>query len=58
VFANHAILHSRQVKFPPKPICSAEAREFIQVCLTYDQAFRPTIAELCQHSYLFQKKIN
>ena len=58
VFANHAILHSRQVKFPPKPICSAEAREFIQVCLTYDQAFRPTIAELCQHSYLFQKKVS
>jgi len=57
VLCNHTMLNAREVKFPPKPTVSNECMEFIQLCLTYDQTFRPTIAELCNNKYLFQKKL-
>lgn len=55
VLSNHTMLNAREVKFPDKVPISQEGQEFIKQCLAYDQAFRPTVAQLCQSSYLLQK---
>jgi len=57
VLSNNTMLNAREVKYPSKPTVSKDAKDFIQACLTYDQTLRPTISELCQHKYLYQKKI-
>ena len=48
------ILKAREVSFPSKALqrVSAEAKEFIQTCLTYDQKYRPEILKLCEHKYV------
>jgi tousled-like kinase len=62
VLSGGIMLNAREVKFPsisassPNKV-SQQGKEFIRAALTYDQTFRPTIAELCQHPYLFQKKL-
>jgi tousled-like kinase len=33
-------------------VVSPEAKDFIRACLRYDQADRPTIAQLCEHPYV------
>jgi tousled-like kinase len=50
-------LYSNQVKFPAKPAVSAAAKEFIELCLTHDQALRPDMIQLCSNEYLRLKKI-
>lgn len=49
---DHTMLNARQVNFPDQPSVSEAAKAFIRDCLTYDQAYRPTIAQLCEHSYV------
>jgi len=56
ILTNHTMLNAHEVIFPDKPEISDAAKEFIRVCLTYDQAFRPTIAQLCQNPYVLSKQ--
>ena len=56
ILANQTMLNARQVTFPEKPQVSDDCKAFIRDCLSYDQAFRPTIAQLCQHSYVSMKQ--
>lgn len=52
VLSNSLILEARVVRFPQAPIVSDESRQFIQLCLTYEQQNRPTISDLCKHPYI------
>lgn len=52
VLTDNTMLNAREVNFPDKSSISDEAKGFIRKCLTYDQAFRPTIQQLCQHPYV------
>jgi tousled-like kinase len=52
ILTDQTILQAHHVEFPKEPAISDEAREFIQTCLTYDQAFRPTMSVLCEHKYV------
>lgn len=48
------VLNAHAVSFPEKITVSEECKAFIQKCLTYDQSFRPSIAQLCQDSYILK----
>jgi len=52
ILTNRTMLNARQVNFPDKPQVSDECKAFVRKCLGYDQAFRPTIAQLCQQPYV------
>ena len=52
VLTDHTMLNARDVKFPDLIDISAGGKDFIRQALTYDQAFRPTIAQLCQNQYV------
>jgi tousled-like kinase len=51
------MLHARSVLFPERPEVSSSCKEFIVACLTYDQQFRPTIAQICEHPYVLAKAL-
>ncbi len=55
LLADHTMLNAQEVHLPEKPAISQAGKEFIQQCLTYDQAFRPTIAQLCEIPYVLPK---
>lgn len=50
------MLKATTVEFDAKPKVSAEAKSFIQKCLTHKMSERPDVLELCRHPYLRQKK--
>jgi len=52
VLANNVMLNAREIPFPENVPTSDEAKQFLRQCLTYEQALRPSIAELCQCSYV------
>lgn len=52
VLTNNVMLNAREVSFPETPTVSKEAKDFICQCLTYEQALRPNIADLCQSKYV------
>lgn len=52
VLSEGIILNANQVGFPASPKVSDEGRDFIKVCLTYDQRYRPDVLQLCQHPYI------
>ena len=52
VLTNNIMLNAREVQFPDHPVVSKEAKDFICQCLTYEQALRPNIAELCESAYV------
>jgi tousled-like kinase len=54
ILADQTMLNAREVIFPDKTEVSAECKEFLRTCLTYEQAFRPTIAQLCENPYILQ----
>jgi tousled-like kinase len=51
VLTNNVMLNAREVQFPDDPVISQDAKDFICQCLTYEQALRPNIAELCKSPY-------
>ena len=55
LLADHTMLNAQEVHLPDKPAISKVCKEFVQQCLMYDQAFRPTIAQLCENPYVLQK---
>lgn len=57
ILNNHTMLNAHEVKFPDNPKVSEEGKRFLQACLTYDQALRPTIAQLCQNPYVLSTKL-
>jgi tousled-like kinase len=57
VLTDNTMLNAREVQFNEEISVSEEAKEFIQLCLTYDQAFRPTIGQISNHSYIFSKTL-
>jgi tousled-like kinase len=56
VLTDHTMLNAREVKFPERIAVSDGGKEFIRQALMYDQAFRPTVAQLCQNSYVTTKQ--
>lgn len=58
ILSDKTMLNAHEVTFPDKPDTSEDAKAFIRDCLTYDQAFRPTIAQLCQHNYIVSAKLS
>ena len=54
LLADHTMLNAQEVHLPERPDVSESGKEFIKQCLMYDQAFRPTIAQLCDNSYVLQ----
>lgn len=54
ILADKTMLNAHEVTFPDKIEISTEGKEFIRACLSYDQAFRPTIAQLCEHPYVIR----
>ena len=58
VLRNQTMLNAREVEFPTKPLVTEEGKQFIKLCLTYDQAIRPSISELCENSYLIKENIS
>jgi tousled-like kinase len=64
ILTDRTILNAREVTFPESsgstgkaPVVSDEGKEFIRACLTYDQSYRPTIAQICDHEYILQKQL-
>lgn len=55
VLSNQTMLNAREVHFPAKPNITEDGKRFIKYCLTYDQALRPSISELCKDPYLVLK---
>jgi tousled-like kinase len=55
VLTEGIILNAHGVDFPANPKVSDEARDFIKVCLTHDQRYRPDVLQLCQHPYIRNK---
>ena len=49
------MLRAERVDFPQKPKVSAEAKAFIEACLTHQQSERPDVLALCKHPYLRPK---
>jgi hypothetical protein len=45
------------VRFSDRIQVSKAGKEFIRQCLQYDQAFRPTIAQLCENPYVIQESL-
>lgn len=54
VLTNNTMLNARNVHFPDSTKVSSECKNFIQLCLTYDQALRPTIAQICSDPYVLK----
>eukprot|EP00537_Pseudo-nitzschia_pungens_P019485 CAMPEP_0172410516 /NCGR_PEP_ID=MMETSP1061-20121228/76922_1 /TAXON_ID=37318 /ORGANISM="Pseudo-nitzschia pungens, Strain cf. pungens" /LENGTH=1058 /DNA_ID=CAMNT_0013146705 /DNA_START=98 /DNA_END=3274 /DNA_ORIENTATION=+ len=54
LLADHTMLNAQEVHLPDKPGVSDLGKEFVKQCLVYDQAFRPTIAQLCEHPYVLR----
>ena len=52
ILRNQTMLHATEVHFPSKPSITDDGKSFIRDCLTYDQMDRPSIGQLCVHSYL------
>jgi|EP00979_Chaetoceros_neogracilis_P002470 tousled-like kinase len=52
VLANNVMLNAREVPFPDSPKISVSAKDFLCRCLTYEQALRPNIADLCKSPYV------
>ena len=50
------MLNAQHVHFPNEPGVSEEGKAFIRQCLMYDQAFRPTIGQLCENPYILNKE--
>lgn len=57
LLADHTMLNAQEVHLPEKPAITDAGKEFVKQCLVYDQAFRPTIAQLCENPYVLQKGI-
>lgn len=57
VLNDHTMLNARDVRFPEKPSVSTAGKDFIKLCLSYDQAFRPTVGQLCQNEYILSKQV-
>lgn len=49
---SETMLKATKVEFPPKPVVSDAAKDFIRRCLTYSQDLRPTVEKLCEDPYL------
>jgi len=49
------VLNAHAVSFPEKIAVSEDCKKFIETCLTYDQSFRPTVSQLCQHDYVLKE---
>jgi tousled-like kinase len=56
ILSNQTVLNAREVEFPSEPKVSEDCKQFIRTCLTYDQTFRPNIAQLCENHYIIQKE--
>jgi tousled-like kinase len=56
MLTNGTMLHAHAVTFPERPEISLPCRAFIEACLTYDQRFRPSIAQICEHSYVVTRE--
>ena len=56
ILADQTMLNAHEVNFPDKIEVTAQCKQFLRDCLTYDQAFRPSIAQLCEHSYVLDMK--
>ncbi len=56
VLKDKVMLNARVVQFPDDPAVSSGAKNFIRLCLTYEQELRPNIAELCDIEYIKGKK--
>ncbi|CAM9367046.1 unnamed protein product, partial [Phaeothamnion confervicola] len=52
ILAQRLMLRADKVEFPDRPAVSAQAKDFIRLCLTHSQAERPDVLTLCQHPYL------
>lgn len=52
VLTEGIILNAHGVDFPVNPKISDDGRDFIKVCLTHDQRYRPDVLQLCQHPYV------
>lgn len=51
------MLNAQEVHFYEKPHVSEAGKAFIRQCLMYDQAFRPTIAQLSENTYVLNEKL-
>jgi tousled-like kinase len=57
LLSDHTMLNAQQVHFHERPHVSETGKAFIRQCLMYDQAFRPTIAQLCENPYVLNEKL-
>ena len=52
----NVILNITNIEFPVKPAVSSECKDFIVRCLQKDVQRRWSVAELCDHAFITQKK--
>eukprot|EP00529_Nitzschia_sp_RCC80_P000556 CAMPEP_0113521692 /NCGR_PEP_ID=MMETSP0014_2-20120614/44779_1 /TAXON_ID=2857 /ORGANISM="Nitzschia sp." /LENGTH=868 /DNA_ID=CAMNT_0000419675 /DNA_START=1 /DNA_END=2607 /DNA_ORIENTATION=- /assembly_acc=CAM_ASM_000159 len=56
ILADNTMLNADEVHFPDRPSVSGSCKDFIRLCLTHDQAFRPSISQLCEDHYILQQQ--
>ncbi|KAL3820447.1 hypothetical protein ACJIZ3_006352 [Penstemon smallii] len=52
ILREDTIIRARKVEFPSRPSVSNEAKDFIRLCLTYNQGERPDVLAIAQDPYL------
>ncbi|XP_071812805.1 serine/threonine-protein kinase tousled-like 2 isoform X2 [Apostichopus japonicus] len=52
ILEQNTILKATDVQFPPKPVVSNEAKEFIRCCLVYNKDIRCDVLTLSRNAYL------
>jgi tousled-like kinase len=57
LLSDHTMLNADNVDFPSHTPVSETAKGFIRQCLMYDQAFRPTVGQLCENPYVLKNQL-
>ncbi|XP_064613598.1 serine/threonine-protein kinase tousled-like 2 [Liolophura sinensis] len=52
ILEENTILKATEVEFPPRPVVTNEAKQFIRRCLQYKKELRPDVPHLSQEDYL------
>lgn len=55
IMSSHTMLNAQEVQFPSSPEITTECKEFIRLCLTFDQVDRPNVAQLCENGYILKE---
>jgi tousled-like kinase len=57
ILTDGTMLNAHTVTFPDIPEVTDAGKDFVRACLTYDQSFRPNMAQICEHVYVLSRDL-